>query len=76
MNDIDTTRYVNGQRLLEILFDSESRPSLCWLRRMQAQRRIPFIKIGHLVRFDIEEVRIALSDRWTVKPRLRSKRSV
>jgi hypothetical protein len=38
---------------------------------MQAQRRIPYVKIGHLVRFDVEEVRRTLADHWTILPRTR-----
>ena len=36
---------------------------------MQAQRKIPYIKLGHLVRFDIEEVREALRNDCTVHSR-------
>ena len=34
---------------------------------MQSEKRIPFIKIGHLVRFDVDEVRKALDEKWTVR---------
>ena len=60
-------RLVDGPKLLELLFDPDSRPSLRWLRNMQREKRIPFIKIGHLVRFDLEEVRRALTEKWTVR---------
>ena len=40
--------------------DPISRPSLRWIREMQAKRALPFIKIGHLVFFEIERVRAAL----------------
>ena len=60
---------VRGERLLELLFDEYSRPSLRWLRQMQAQRKIPYVKIGHLVRFDVEQVRAALEDDCTVHSR-------
>ena len=64
-------RLVDALGLLEALFDEASRPSLRWVRQMQAQRRIPYVKIGHLVRFDVEEVRQSLADNWTILPRRR-----
>lgn len=57
---IEKTKLVDANGLLEALFDENSRPSLRWLRQMQASRKIPYIKIGHLVRFDVEKVRQAL----------------
>ena len=36
---------------------------------MQAQRKIPYVKIGHLVRSDVEEVREALRNSCTVHSR-------
>lgn len=64
-------KLVDANGLLETLFDKSSRPSLRWVRQMQAQRKIPYVKIGHLVRFDVEEVRQALSENCTVNPRRR-----
>jgi len=46
------TRYVDAPKLLEILFDEASRPSLRWIRDQQKARRLPFAKIGRLVFFD------------------------
>ena len=60
---------VRGERLLELLFDEYSRPSLRWLRQMQSQRKIPYVKIGHLVRFDVDQVRAALEEDCTVHSR-------
>lgn len=40
-----------------------------WLRQMQAQRKIPYVKIGHLVRFDVDQVRAALEEDCTVHSR-------
>ena len=65
-------RLVDGPNLLEVLFDSDSRPSLRWLRKMQREKRIPYIKIGHLVRFDVDEVRQALDEKWTVRSKGRT----
>lgn len=62
-------RLVDAEGLLFALFDKDSRPSLRWIREMQAQRRIPYYKIGRLVRFDVEKVRTALADQWAVEPR-------
>jgi hypothetical protein len=64
-------KLVDADGLLEALFEEPSRPSLRWLRQMQAQRKIPYVKIGHLVRFDIEKVRAALEDNCTINPRKR-----
>lgn len=63
--DTQENKLVNGERLLEILFDEQSRPSLRWLRQMQAQRAIPYYKLGHLVRFDVNAVRTALEESAT-----------
>lgn len=46
------TRYVDAEKLLEILFDEASRPSLRWLRDQQKARALPFAKIGRRVFFD------------------------
>ncbi len=62
-------KLVDANGLLEALFDPAARPSLRWLRQMQAQRKIPYIKLGHLVRFDVEEVREALRNDCTVHSR-------
>lgn len=67
-------KLVDAHGLLEALFDEQSRPSLRWVRQMQAQRKIPYIKLGRLVRFDIEDVREALSDTCTVRSRRRISR--
>lgn len=75
-NTTNQPQLVRGERLLEILFDEYSRPSLRWLRQMQAQRKVPYVKIGRLVRFDVEQVRAALEQDCTVHSRrqLRSRR--
>lgn len=58
-------KLVDANGLLEALFDKESRPSLRWVRQMQKKKAIPYIKMGHLVRFDVEKVRKALEDNNT-----------
>lgn len=59
---------VRAKPLLEKLFpDPRDRPSLRWLRKMQAKRLIPFKKIGgKFVYFDVAEVRAALDRNFTV----------
>jgi hypothetical protein len=54
------TRYVNAEKLLEILFDEASRPSLRWMRDQQKARRLPFAKVGRLVFFDPVACKAAL----------------
>ena len=42
----DPDRLVTGPRLLEILFEPESRPSMQWLRKQVHQRSIPYVRRG------------------------------
>lgn len=64
-----TKRYVDAQGLIDALFDEGSRPSVRWVRQMTRLRTIPYLKIGGLVRFDIEAVRSALENECTVRSR-------
>lgn len=66
---LEPNRLVDAHGLLEALFDETCRPSLRWVREMQRRRQIPYIKIGHLVRFDIEQVRQSLAKNYTVASR-------
>ena len=59
------TRYVDAAKLLEILFDEASRPSLRWIRDQQKARRLPFAKIGRLVFFDPIACKAALDAKST-----------
>jgi hypothetical protein len=63
------SRLVDGPGLLEAIFEERSRPSLRWLRSMTKARVIPHIKIGRLVRYDVESVRGALEKRNCIKAR-------
>jgi hypothetical protein len=54
-------QFVDARRLLEIVFEEGSRPSLRWLRDQQVRRAIPFVKLGRLVFFDPVQVRAALN---------------
>ncbi len=60
-------KLVDAKRLLEELFEEQSRPSLRWLREQQARRAIPFVKLGRLVFFNPDQVREALNSRSTFK---------
>ena len=42
---------VDGKRLLEIMFDEASRPSMQWLRSQVKSHMIPYIKRGRLYFF-------------------------
>jgi hypothetical protein len=42
-------QWVSGERLLEILWDDKSRPSLQWLRKETKRRMIPFTRRGRLI---------------------------
>jgi hypothetical protein len=57
-------KLVSAQTLLKLLWDEESRPSLRWLRQQQAERTLPFIKVGARVWFDPADVRRCLFERW------------
>ena len=70
MNEIKLSgRLINAQQLLEALFEPECRPSVRWLWRQTKNRTIPYLKIGHLVFFDLEMVRRALANQRTVRGR-------
>ena len=66
---VQGNKLVDAKGLLDALFEEGCRPSVRWVRKMQAGRCIPYVKIGHLVRFDVEEVRAALTDSFTVSTR-------
>ena len=52
---------VSIETLRETLWpDPASRPSVRWLRELQARRMVPFLKIGSKVYFEPERVRAAL----------------
>jgi hypothetical protein len=58
---------VSGERLLELVFDEASRPSVRWLHNQKKRRAIPYLKVGRLVRYDPDRVREALSLHFTVE---------
>jgi hypothetical protein len=57
---------VTGERLLELIFDEGSRPSVRWLHNQKKRRVIPYLKVGRLVRYDPDRVRETLNLRFTV----------
>jgi hypothetical protein len=60
-------KLVDAEQLLNQLFSPECKPSLRWLRTQTKAKVIPFIRIGHLVFFDVEMVRAALVDKRLVR---------
>ena len=56
-------KLVSAEQLLDQVFAPECRPSLRWLRTQTKARSIPHVRIGHLVFFDVQMVRGALSDK-------------
>jgi hypothetical protein len=63
-------KLLNGQQLLDALFDPGSRPSIRWLRTQVKARTIPTIRIGHLCFFDLEMVRASLAGKNLVRHRM------
>ena len=49
--------------MLAAVFAPEARASLRWLRTQTAARTIPFLRIGHLVFFDVDLVWRALANK-------------
>jgi len=58
--DAAPSKLVDAKGLLDALFDESSRPSLRWIRDQQRSRAIPFVRIGRLVFFDVNQVRARL----------------
>ena len=70
MNELKLTgKLVGAQELLNELFSDGCRPSLRWLRSQTAAKSIPYVRIGHLVFFDVEMVRRWLAERRLVRGR-------
>ena len=53
----DPSQLVDANGLLAALWPDESRPSLRWLRGQVAERKIPFVRMGRLVFFNVDQVR-------------------
>ena len=70
MNDMTVRgKLVSAEQLLEQLFAPECKPSLRWLRTQTKAKVIPYVRIGHLVFFDVEMVRATLTSRRLVRGR-------
>lgn len=65
-------KLMRAEQLLEALFEPGARPSLRWLRTQTKNKVIPFVRIGHLVFFDVDLVRTALANRNLVRGRFLS----
>ena len=65
-----TGKLVNAEQLLEQLFQPECKPSLRWLRAQTKAKTIPFLRIGHLIFFEVEMVRAALAAKNLVRRRM------
>src|SRR5262245_48282953 len=68
-------KLVDANGLLEELFEKKNRPSLRWVGDAKKNRLIPFVKMGHFVMFDVEKVREAIAQRFTIQPRLAASRT-
>jgi hypothetical protein len=62
-----TVQLVDAEKLLEILFPLECRPTLRWLRERQKKKEIPYVKLGRLVYFHPARVQEALANQPTAK---------
>ncbi len=60
MKATEKNKLLNGNQLLDCLFDKQVRPTDRWLRDQVKSGRIPSCKIGRLRFFDIERVRAAI----------------
>jgi excisionase family DNA binding protein len=61
---IDIPRLVSGQRIAECLGITERH-----VKRLVAERRIPFVKVGRFIRFDTEAIA-----RWIAASSVESRR--
>jgi hypothetical protein len=58
---------VDALRLLELEFPNPAcRPSLRWLRGMQKQKQIPYVKLGRLVFFSRPQFRRAVAQKMVL----------
>lgn len=62
-------KLVSAEKLLDQVFDENCKPSIRWLRTQTKAKAIPFVRIGHLIFFDVEMVKAALAAKNLVKGR-------
>lgn len=65
MNNAGDNQLVDAEKLLELLFPADCRPTMRWLRERTRKREIPFVKLGRLVFFNPALVREALAKQPT-----------
>ena len=58
---------VDAEKLLEILFPADCRPTLRWLRERQKKKEIPYVKLGRLVYFNPVRVQESLAKQPTAQ---------
>ena len=64
---INPPQLVDAEKLLEMLFPVDCRPTLRWLRERQKKREIPYVKLGRLVYFNAARVQESLAKQPTAK---------
>ncbi len=63
MKNLESGQLVRGETLLVMLFPiAKERPCLAWLNNLRKRGGIPFVRLGRLIYFDIDQVRKALSN--------------
>jgi hypothetical protein len=72
MSDVATSihppvQLVDAEKLLEILFPADCRPTLRWLRERQKKREIPYVKLGRLIYFNPASVQESLAQQQTAR---------
>lgn len=76
MNDMTLKgKLVNAEQLLSEVFDPEAKPSMRWLRSQTKAKSIPYVRIGHLVFFDVDMVRASLAGKNLVRQRVSGRRA-
>lgn len=65
-------KLVRSEQLLDQLFDPGAKPSIRWLRAQTRAKTIPYVRIGHLVFFDVDMVRAVLADQNLVRHRIKA----
>jgi hypothetical protein len=64
------SKLVDIEKLRDLLWEEQCRPSLRTIHAMKKRRDIPYVKIGRLVFFDVDAVRESLDKRNTVRARI------
>jgi len=67
-------KLVTAEQMLDSVFDPGARPSIRWLRTQTKAKAIPFVRIGHLVFFDVDLVRESLAAKNLVRHRPSARR--